>query len=233
MKTIRRIFLILWRTSYISLEIFVGFLMTFWSIAMILSAIGTRSEKVPEPGETRVYITSNGVHTDVVVPLNNKHINWVSELQLPDSLLQDSIRTHAAIGWGDKGFFLETKNWGDLKASVALRAAFHLGHSAMHIVQVREPDPKDPMVIQLDLTREQYDRLVTFVIRSFEKKNNTYQPITEHPYGKYNYFFEANRSYGLTYTCNSWTNSALKSCGQRACVWTPLRDGIYAQYEKL
>lgn len=233
MKTIRRIFLILWRTTYISLEVFIGFLMTFWSVAMILSAIGTQSETVPQPGETRVYITSNGVHTDVVVPLKNERINWVSELHLPDSLLQDSVRTHAAIGWGDKGFFLETKNWGDLKASVAFKAAFHLGNSAMHVVQVQEPNPKDPMVIQLDLTHEQYNRLVEFVVQSFEKENNAYQQITGHPYGKFNYFFEARRSYGLTYTCNSWTNSALKSCGQRACVWTPLRDGIYAQYEKL
>jgi len=234
MKTIKKYSLHTWRTIRITLECFVGFLIAFWCFAVILSRIGTSPEVVSEQDKKiTVYITSNGIHTDVVMPLHTKEWNWVHALKLPDSLLHDSIRTHLAVGWGDKGFFLETKSWADVKVSVVFKAAFHLGSSAMHLVHVPKPDRRHPQTIELKLTVAQYRRLIDFVQASFSKDGNNVQMITEHPYGRYNYFYEADRSYGLTYTCNSWTNSALKSCGQRACVWTAFKGGIYLQYGKV
>lgn len=234
MEVLKKTTRITWRTVRITLECFFGFLLAFWCFAMILSRIGVGPLASDESGEehTTVYITSNGVHTDVVVPLANTYVNWPHELGLNDSVLTDSVYTHLAIGWGDKGFFLETKDWGDLKLSVALKAAFHLGSSAMHLVQRPEPDTSDKQTIRLSLSPKQYKALIAFVKSSFSKSNGNYQPILTHNYGNRNYFFEAKRSYGLTYTCNSWTNSALKSCGQRACVWTAFKDGIYLQYQR-
>lgn len=232
MEVLKKATRITWRTVRIFFECFFGFLITFWCCAVILSRIGVGPLASDESGEERttVYITSSGIHTDVVVPLANNYINWSNELGLGDSLLTDSVNTHLAIGWGDKGFFLETKDWGDLKLSVALKATFHLGSSAMHLVHRPEPNASDKQTIQLSLSPKQYKALIAFVKASFSKNKGNYMPIKEHNYGSRNYFFEAPRSYGLTYTCNSWTNSALKSCGQRACVWTAFKDGIYAQY---
>ncbi|OGS76501.1 MAG: hypothetical protein A3D31_18425 [Candidatus Fluviicola riflensis] len=223
-----------WRTIRIFLECFFGLLLIFWCCAMVLSRIGVGPLASDESGKehTTVYITSSGIHTDLVVPLENEYINWPHELGLNDSLLTDSVYTHLAIGWGDKGFFLETEDWADLKVSVALKATFHLGSSAMHLVQRAEPDVSDKQTIRLSLSPKQYKALIAYVKGSFSKKDGEYQLIEKHTYGSRHYFFEANRSYGLMYTCNSWANSALKSCGQRACVWTAFKDGIYLQYEK-
>ncbi len=234
MEIIKRSSRIAWRTTWIFLECFFGFLLAYWCFAMILSRIGVGplADETPVKDRVTVYITSSGIHTDVVVPLKNEYINWPRELGLNDSLLTDTVNTHLAIGWGDKGFFLETEDWADLKISVALKAAFHLGSSAMHLIQRPEPDTSDAQTIRLSLSPKQYKALITFVKASFLKKDGKYQPILKHTYGNRHYFFEARRSYGITYTCNSWTNSALKSCGQRACVWTALKDGIYLQYRK-
>jgi len=234
MKTLKKYSLHTWRMIRITLECFVGFLIAFWCFAVILSRIGTSPEMVTERDKkVTVYITSNGIHTDIVMPIYTKQLNWAHELELPDSLLHDSIRTHLAVGWGDKGFFLETKSWADVKISVVFKAAFHLGNSAMHVVHVPKPDKNQLQTIELKMTPSQYFRLTEFVKASFSKDGNHYRMITEHPYGMYNYFYEADRSYGLTYTCNSWTNSALKVCGQRACVWTAFKGGIYLQYGKI
>lgn len=231
MKILKKTARIIGRSVFIFLECFLGFLLAFWCCAMILSRIGV-APAGDASGNDRVtvYITSSGIHTDVVVPLDNKYINWPHELGLNDSLLRDSVYTHLAIGWGDKGFFLETEDWADLKASVALKAAFHLGSSAMHLVQRKEPDLSEKQTIRLSLSPKQYKTLIAFVKASFSKHDGKYEPIQKHTYGNRHYFFEAKRSYGLTYTCNSWTNSALKACGQRACLWTAMKDGIYRQY---
>lgn len=214
----------------ITLEWFFASLMIFWCCNAILSRIGVGPTTVTAEKPVTIYITSNGVHTDVVVPIRSTQFNWVRELNLPDSLLADTSHNWLAFGWGDKGFFLETKSWSDLKVSVALKAAFHLGHSAMHLVLVRQPETGRGEVIELHLTRTQYADLIHYLRNSFDRNGTAYQPIAKHPYGRYNYFFEARRSYGLTYTCNSWTNGALKSAGQRACVWTAFKDGIFLQY---
>jgi uncharacterized protein (TIGR02117 family) len=222
---------IVWRIVFIPLECFFGFLLAFWCIAMILAHIGVSEETVPNFRKKHIiYVTSNGVHSDIVLPIRDTEVDWTRELSLPDSLLNDMVKTHFAFGWGDKGFFLETKSWDDLRVSVAMRAAFHLGNSAMHIVQEEEPDTSNRLVIKLRLTDRQYRNLIVFISKSFQKTDRTYLPIKIHPYGRYHYFFEAERSYGLTYTCNSWTNSALKAAGQKACAWTAFKDGIYRQY---
>jgi hypothetical protein len=39
---------------------------------------------------------------------------------------------YLAFGWGDKGFYLNTPEWADLKVSTALNAAFGLSSSAIH-----------------------------------------------------------------------------------------------------
>jgi hypothetical protein len=50
-------------------------------------------------------------------------------------------------------------------------------------------------------------------------------------YGDNDAFYEAIGSYNLFKTCNTWTNNALKSCGQKACFWTPFESGIFYQYK--
>lgn len=233
MKRVYPVLKLIWRCIYIPLECLFGFLLAFWCIAVILSRISVPAEAVPAAEKVRpVYITSNGVHCDIVLPVRDDVIDWTRELHLPDSIAKDTLRPCLGFGWGNKEFFLKTKNWSDLKLSVFLRSAFHFGNSAVHIVQVQKPDTADPKTISLLLTNGQYERLIAFISSEFKVVGDDYEPIPEHPYGNYNYFFEARRSYGLMYTCNSWTNAALKAAGQKACVWTAFKDGIYAQYER-
>ena len=60
--------------------------------------------------------------------------------------------------------------------------------------------------------------------------NNNYQQIVCKPYGKSDKFYEANGTYNLFYTCNTWTNNSLKSAGLKACAWTLFDDPILDKY---
>ncbi|MFO7721348.1 MAG: DUF2459 domain-containing protein, partial [Gillisia sp.] len=31
-------------------------------------------------------------------------------------------------------------------------------------------------------------------------------------------------------TCNTWVNEALKHSGLKACLWTPIEEGIFLRY---
>lgn len=82
--------------------------------------------------EVAIFINSNGVHTDIVVPVSNDIKDWSKEILFNHTKAKDSLMKYIAFGWGDKGFYLDTPEWSDLKASTAAKAAFlpgYIGHA--------------------------------------------------------------------------------------------------------
>ena len=83
------------------------------------------------------------------------------------------------------------------------------------------------------ITKAQYADLIKFVDSKFDK-NSAGQNIlieTDAVYSKDDAFYEAQGSYSFLYTCNTWTNNALKAAGQKAALWTPTDFGIFQHYK--
>ena len=140
---------------------------------------------------------------------------------------------YIAFGWGDKGFYLETPTWDDLKFSTAFKAAFALSSSAIHATFYRQLTVSDSCKM-IKISKAEYKRLVDFIKTGYIKDSSG-NPVwieTDANYGKNDAFYEGVGRYNLFYTCNTWTNNALKACGQRACLWTAFDTGIFYQYSK-
>lgn len=185
-----------------------------------------------QPDEVSIYIITNGDHTDVVVPVKNEVKDWGREIKYANTLSHDTTPTLLALGWGDKGFYLNTPTWAQLKFSVSFKAATGLSTAAMHATFYRSlKEGKDCVCI--GISRDQYSKLVTYIDQSFQKDAaGHYQYIqTTAQYGKDDAFYDAKRRYNIFYTCNTWANNALKSAGQKACFWTPLDKGIFDLYK--
>ena len=103
--------------------IFVLSLMTYLLIVTLLSFVSVNDGLVKSRKEIPIFILTNGVHTDVVLPLKSEHYDWTNQLKPEHTKAKDSTYQYAALGWGDKGFYLDTPTWADLKASTALKAA--------------------------------------------------------------------------------------------------------------
>ena len=230
----KRVFVIAGRSVGMFFEILFALIVLYFIIYWCLSRIpvGGGNEKTrPYPGVT-IYLTSNGVHSDFAVPIKNEQFDWGKKLELTDDFKQDSTRNWIAIGWGDKNFFLRTKNWDDLTVGTALSATFGLGTGAIHVVQIKEPNASKPDVVRLKITASEYKQLCKYIDEGLLKKNGKLSPVKKHPYSKYDFFFDSSSSYSMIYTCNSWTNTGLKRIDQKACLWTPFKDGIFVRYGK-
>lgn len=178
-----------------------------------------------------IFLLSNGVHTDIVLPVKTKHINWRDYVSSQHTLANDTTKSYIAFGWGDKGFYLETPEWKDLKPKVAFNAAFGLGSTAMHTTfynQLKE----NKHCKKISINHEQYNMLKDYILDTFKKdENNQFLNIpTTAVYGLNDAFYEAKGRYSLFFTCNTWTNNALKICKQKACLWTPHDKGILSKY---
>jgi uncharacterized protein (TIGR02117 family) len=188
-----------------------------------------------EPGSSQdvtIYILTNGVHTDIVVPVKNQQMDWSKELKFENTTGKDTAASFVGMGWGDKGFYLNTPTWAELKFSVAFKAAFALSSSAIHATYHKELKESSSCK-KITISKAQYSRLITFITKSFktDAAGHFINIKTNANYGTDDAFYEANRKYNLFYTCNTWANNALKSCGQKACLWTPADSPIFDKYK--
>ncbi|MBF4506954.1 TIGR02117 family protein [Flavobacterium sp. JLP] len=211
--------------------IFIGFILIYLVAAFSLSKITIDQEPNTKP-EIELYILTNGVHTDIVMPTKNDQIDWSQKVKFENTKTADSTYKYIAMGWGDKGFYLETPEWSDLKASVAFKAASGLSTTAIHATyykSLREGEDCKKMMI----SKDQYNRLIQYINDSFQKdaSGNFLNIKTDAVYGKTDAFYEANGSYSLFHTCNSWANSGLKASGQKCCFWTATDSGIFSKYK--
>lgn len=198
--------------------------------AFVLSRI-TVDEESNTSKDVAIYILTNGVHTDIAVPIKNNLRDWSKEIKYSNTALKDTVMNYLAMGWGDKGFYLETPEWADLKFRVAFNAAFGLGSTAIHATFYNELTENESCK-KIMISKNQYARLIDYIDGSFQKDadGHVINIKTNANYGNFDAFYEANGSYSMFHTCNTWANSGLKKTGQKACLWTIFDTGIFLKY---
>ncbi len=205
--------------------------MLYLGSSFVLSRI-TVAPEVNTMKEVDIYILTNGVHTDVVVPTFNEEYNWEEEISHIHQLSNPAAYKYLAFGWGDKDFYLNTPSWAELKFSTAFNAGFGLGTSAIHATYYPQMVESETCK-KIHISKEQYRRLIKFLSGSFQRDQNgkVMKIETSANHGDTDAFYEANGTFSLFNTCNSWANDGLKSSGQKACLWTAFQNGIFLKYD--
>lgn len=206
---------------FVSCYLAAAYLLSRWSV----EGSPSRDAKIP------VYILTNGVHTDIVVPVRTPQTDWSLLIPFANTHRRDTAAPWLGFGWGDKGFYLETPTWADLTFATAFKAVFGLSTTAIHATYHDTMNPGENCRL-IRLTPEQYAALTGYIMKSFRMGREA-RPVfirTRANYGNDDAFYEARGSYSLFHTCNTWSNNALKACGQRACLWTPFDKGIFYQH---
>lgn len=221
MSTKHRLFKF-WKYFRRTTELFIAFLF-FYLIVVIYGAIipfgGNK-----QSGDVLIYVQSNGIHTDICLPVETDIMDWknfIPNKHYPNAEGYEYI----TLGWGDKGFFLDTPTWGELKVSTALNAAFLPSPTAMHVAYSCEPELNENRRA-VRISKRNFKRLISFVKGSFRLKNKAVQLIEGKGYTPNDNFYEANNSYHLFNTCNSWTNKALKTAEIKTGIFALFPDGV-------
>ena len=209
----------LWRyTKWFLFGLF-GLLLLYIAAAFIGSVWPTSPEvqNCPEQ-EHELFVTTNGIHLDIVLPIEEIPPHLVHPSYITDST------THVAFGWGERTFFLETPTWGDLTFRNGARALLVSSESLMHIVRYRRPMESWQRV---EICTEALQALLLYLDQSFSKNGQdewTEVPSTGYPSN--HFFYESNGQYHAINTCNTWIGDALKAAEVKTGRWSPLTYGI-------
>ena len=195
--------------------------------AIIFSIIPVNKDAASNNG-IEVYIKSNGVHLDIVLPVRNEIKDWTTDIWIDKEITCST--NFISFGWGDKEFYLNTPEWSDLTLKTSITAMLLRRPSAIHIDYYRVLQTSDKCKM-ISVNEDQYKAIVEFIENSFKKNTlgNKIQ-IKGFQYNRFDCFYEANKSYNLFFTCNTWTNKCLKTSGLRACLWTPFDRGTLYHY---
>ncbi|REC47214.1 TIGR02117 family protein [Chryseobacterium pennipullorum] len=214
------------------LGIILGIVVIYVILGLLIPFIPVSAKDDGQKKEIPVYIYTNGVHTDIVMPVKNDLHDWSLAIPFANVKSKRTDYKYIGIGWGDKGFYLDTPTWADLKFSTAVKAAFWLSDSAMHCTYYQTMTEGDDCKMIM-ISRDQYKKLVVFVEKKFDRdQNGNFMLIpTNAVYGDNDAFYDAKGTYSFLYTCNTWSNDALKAAGQKAALWTPTDFGIFQHYK--
>lgn len=196
-------------------------------VILLVGLIPVNRGFAPAADGVTIHVASTAVHADLILPLVTDVIDWREEFP-PDAFPSDAMwATHIAIGWGDRGFYLETPTWADLKASTAAKALLRPSASCLHVALTTNHRLSDA-VRDVTISREQYQRLVRFILANFRTSDDGAKLlIPDATYYGTDVFFEARGAYHFLNTCNSWIGRALQSAGVCTPWLTPLPRTVF------
>jgi uncharacterized protein (TIGR02117 family) len=204
----------------------VGALAGYVAAGFVGGAIPTNAHWRPPAHGIVIYVETNGVHTDLVLPVSAAGVDW-RNLVKPSDIADPRYAAydHVAFGWGDKRFFLETPTWADVRPGPVIGAALGLDGTVMHVEHLPAPSPS-PDVRPILLRPDEYRRLADFIRASFAQLPPGERPEIFHGYDDYDAFYSASGRYDALMTCNAWTGSALRHAGVRVGAWTPFAPTV-------
>jgi len=206
-------------------------LLSLYLLGSLLCGLISLEGQEAAEGEASIdlYLRSNGVHTDLILPRRALDIDWSQRLDgLP---LAAGTADFLAFGWGDREFYLATPGWGDLKLSTALRALTGFDGTVLHVESL-SPPTSGPRTRHLRVSARQYRQLAAFVNASFataEGESAPASPIPAAHYNDHDSFFVARGHYSLFVTCNEWARQGLAAAEVRRPLWSPFDWALFHQ----
>ncbi|WP_439879958.1 TIGR02117 family protein [Pontibacter sp. MBLB2868] len=206
----------------------VGLTVVFFVAGFLLSSIPVNSSFAQSADENaiEIFVTSNGVHTDLVIPVVTPYIDWRSKIPLHHFENVDSTYAYVSFGWGDRRFYMQTPEWSDITPEVAITAALWPTRTAMHVEYIQSALASTRRQIPVRISPEQYQKLIKYIDSSFQENEGNYMHIQDSGYTFKDTFYEARGKFCILKNCNSWVNSGLKSMGVKAALWAPFPYAI-------
>lgn len=195
----------------------------FYVLISLALSIITVNNNYDEKASKAVYLSTNGVHLDIIIP------STIIDSTLQKGLIYNSGDKYLSFGWGDKNFYLNTPTWGDLTVKNALSATLLNSDTLIHLTKYKS---KQDDWVEVKLTNSQLEKLNNYILKYFKIDDNGSKIILAGKgYTDHDDFYEAHGNYSILKTCNTWVNSALKESDLKACLWTPFDFTVLNKYK--
>jgi uncharacterized protein (TIGR02117 family) len=179
---------------------------------------------------TTIYIADNGVHADIIMPVEAQGLDWRQLIPVGDFAAADPSVRWIAFGSGEKRVYLDTPTWWDITPRT-LWSAVAGGRRVMHVEYVRDPGYA---AREIRLRPEEYRRLWTAIRADFTlDARGRPQRIDHRGYGCCDAFYKAAGKANAIRTCNVGAAGWLRLAGIETSAWPPFVHGLTWRYRRV
>jgi uncharacterized protein (TIGR02117 family) len=183
-----------------------------------------------EPAEgTTVYIADNGIHADIIMPVEVEGLDWAPLIRKSDFAAVPPGARWIAFGSGEKHVYLDTPTWWDITPRT-IWYSLAGGKRVMHVEYVPSPAYA---VRQVRLRPEEYRRLWATIRADFALDRRGRPQRIDHPgYGPADAFYRTGGKANAIRTCNAVVADWLRLAGVKASLWPPFVPGLIWRYRR-
>lgn len=197
--------------------------------ALAGSLVPVNSHWAEPAAGTTIYLADNGVHVDIVMPIEAERLDWARIVPPGDFAAVDPNAGWIAFGAGEKRVYLDTPTWWDITPRT-LSSALSGGDRVLHVEYVPSPAYT---VRQIRLRPEEYRRLWAAIRADFALDRRGRTQRIDHPgYGPADAFYRATGKASAFRTCNSWVAGRLRLAGVETSLWPPFAQGLVWRYRR-
>ena len=199
-------------------------------LAALIGSLASVNRGWIEPAEgITVYLASNGVHADLILPAEAQGLDWTPFVPRSDFAAVPPGAQWIAFGAGERRVYLDTPRWRDIKPRT-IWSALSGGERVMHVEWVGDPTFAAKAI---RLRPEEYRRLWAAIRAGFELDRHGRPVRISHPgYGQADAFYEGAGKASAIDTCNQWVAGRLRLAGVKAPVWSPFVGGLTWRYRE-
>ena len=197
-------------------------------IAALIGSLVPVNRDWREPAEgTTVYIADNGIHADLIMPVEEQGLDWRPLFPASDFAAAGPNARWIAFGSGEKHVYLDTPRWRDIRLRTVWSALVG-GPRVMHVEYVPSPYYA---VRQIRLRPEEYRRLWAAIRADLALDLNGRAERLGHPgYGPADSFYRATGNASAIRTCNAVVARWLRIAGVKTSLWPPFIPGLTWRY---
>jgi uncharacterized protein (TIGR02117 family) len=187
-----------------------------------------RGYRQPAEDYVVIFVRSNEVHTDLVLPVSVDGTAPWQRLFPPEHFRSNaSSARYIAFGWGNRKFYIDTPTWAEFRITTACVVLFWPSEAVLHVEYLADAAPGE-WLREVRLTREQYEHLAEFVRSTVGRIDEQGRAVlaSDSSYGSTDRFYTATGRYHCFNTCNQWTGRGLARAGVPVGVWTPLKPQV-------
>lgn len=178
---------------------------------------------------TTVYIADNGIHADIIMPVEAAGLDWRPLIPVSDFAAADASAAWIAFGSGERRVYLDTPTWWDLTPAT-LSSAVGGGERVMHVEYIADPSYA---VREIRLRPAEYRRLWAAIRAGFALDRRGRPQRIDHPgYGPSDAFYRATGKANAIRTCNVIAARWLNLAGVETSLWPPFVQGLVWRYRK-
>lgn len=196
--------------------------LALYNLAAVIGAIipDVGRKQTQGAGAIEVLLYTGPIHYDFLIPAvpeSRAAFSFTEQQGLP---VNDPRLGWFVVGWGARAFYTTMGGYGDVTAQAVWKAI--TGDTATIRIDSVGTLRADLDVLRLKMTGQEFSRFLLAINASFKQSGDqTRLPIDAHLTGT-DIFYEAEGTFNIFITYNTWIGQILRDAGFQFGYWTPM-----------